>query len=111
MGIFLEDFGSVEDVCGNFQIDAVNGEILFAWYGGGDYDGSAFVLFSRDGELYEVNGSHCSCYGLEGQWDPEKTSFEELMHRITKGTLGQDTYYSGAVFGEQLVEVLNKWKG
>ena len=50
--------------------DLGNLEILLAWYGSGGYDGTAFVL-CRDritGCLFEVNGSHCSCYGLEGQW-------------------------------------------
>jgi hypothetical protein len=55
--------------------------ILFALYDGGDYDGSAFVLFERDGELFEVNGSHCSCYGLEDQWKPERTSWQALVDR------------------------------
>ncbi|MGL5284386.1 MAG: hypothetical protein ACRC8W_22010 [Plesiomonas shigelloides] len=53
-------------------------EILFAAYEYEDYDGSAFVLFKQDGKLYEVNGGHCSCYGLEGQWEPEETSVEYL---------------------------------
>ena len=49
-------------------------EILFASYGGCSYAGDALVLFERDGKLFEVNGSHGSCYGLEGQWNPEETS-------------------------------------
>ena len=53
-------------------------EILVALYDGGSYDGLAFVLFHRDGKLYEVHGSHCSCYGLEGQWSPEETSWAAL---------------------------------
>jgi hypothetical protein len=28
-----------------------------------------------------VNGSHCSCHGLEGQWEPEETSMKALEHR------------------------------
>lgn len=60
-------------------------KILYAVYDQGCYEGSAFVLFSRDGKLYEVNGSHCSCYGLETQFDPEETSVEALEHRLTNG--------------------------
>ncbi len=56
-------------------------EILFASYGGGGYDGDAHVLYERDGKLYEVHGSHCSCYGLEGQWEPEETSLDALAMR------------------------------
>ncbi|MES2382639.1 MAG: hypothetical protein V4538_16440 [Bacteroidota bacterium] len=66
--------------------------ILFASYGEDNYSGDAFVLFEQDGNLYEVNGSHCSCHGLEGQFTKEETTIEALNHRLTKGTLGQDTY-------------------
>jgi hypothetical protein len=36
------------------------------------------VIFEKDGKLWEVNGSHCSCYGLEGQWQPEETTWEAI---------------------------------
>lgn len=110
MGIFLENFEKREDVLRDFEMEEVGGEILFAWYGYGDYDGSAFVLFERDGRLYEVNGGHCSCFGLEGQWEPEETSVEVLMHRINNGRLGDDGYSSGGCFGDALKDVLNDWK-
>lgn len=79
--------------------------ILFASYGYENYQGDAFVLFEQDGKLYEVNGSHCSCYGLEGQWDAEETTVEAIAHRVEKGTLGQDEY-SGNVFVNELKEFL-----
>lgn len=56
-------------------------EILYAVYEQPDYEGSAFVLYRRDGKLYEVNASHCSCYGLEDQWKPEETTWEALAIR------------------------------
>jgi hypothetical protein len=114
MNVFLENFGSRQDVLREFNIteDSLRGyKILLAWYGYGSYDGAAFVLFSRGRKLYEVNGSHCSCYGLEDQWSPEETSAEALMHRINEGSLGRDTYTSGGTFGDQLKEVLQQWKG
>jgi hypothetical protein len=64
--------------------------ILFASYNYANYEGDAWVLLEKEGKLFEVNGSHCSCYGLEGQWDPEQVSLEELKHRLEKGTLGKD---------------------
>ena len=66
--------------------------ILFASYGTDNYSGDAFVLFENDGKLYEVNGSHCSCYGLEGQFKPEETTLESIEMRLTKGTMGFDDY-------------------
>lgn len=59
-------------------------EILFAWYDCADYSGSALVVYERDGKLYEVNGGHCSCYGLEGQWTPEETTAEALGMRCVR---------------------------
>lgn len=60
---------------------------LFAAYDG-EYECAALVVYRRYQKLYEVNGTNCSCYGLEDQWDPEETSVEALRHRIDRGTLG-----------------------
>lgn len=65
-------------------------EILFAWYDYEDYSGKALVVYERDGKLYEVNGSHCSCYALEGQWEPEETDAQSLGMRCVR-----DEEYSG----------------
>lgn len=46
-------------------------EILIASYDRGGYDGDCVVLYRRDGVLYLNSASHCSCYGLEGQWNPD----------------------------------------
>ena len=93
--------------CSDKDMEGV--KILLAWYGYGDYDGSAFVLFERDDKLYEVNGGHCSCYGLEDQWDPEETSVEALRYRIKEGELGKSSYYDEGVFDVQLKGVLTRW--
>ncbi len=59
-------------------------QIIFASYGVGDWDGDAYVLFQRDGELFSVQASHCSCYGLEDSWSPERTTleFEEQRNEV-----------------------------
>ena len=56
-------------------------DILAAGYWAGDYEGSGWVLLMENatGELYENYGSHCSCYGLEGQWSPTKSSREFIL--------------------------------
>lgn len=59
-------------------------QIIIAVYEYEDYSGDAFVLFEEDGQLYEVHGGHCSCYGLEGQWEPEPTSWDLLIDRVEK---------------------------
>ena len=105
--IFLNDFDNKENVLKEFSGNRwswdddkesefveknKDSNILFASYGNANYSGDAWVFFEKNGELYEVNGGHCSCYGLEGQWEPEKVSLEELEHRLVNGTFGEDNW-------------------
>lgn len=68
-------------------------KIYLAYYHVGDWgcDSSAYVLFEKDGKLWEVHGSHCSCYGLgeqgysgdtSTQWEPEITNIAYLQKRV-----------------------------
>ena len=79
--------------------------ILLASYGNANYSGDAFVLFEQNGKLFEVNGSHCSCYGLEGQWNPEEISLLELENRLVNGTFGEDDW-SDNNFKKELCDFL-----
>lgn len=79
--------------------------ILFASYGTDNYSGEAFVLFEKEGKLYEVNASHCSCFGLEHQWSPEETNIVSLLHRLEQGTMGRDSY-SDNEYAEELLTFL-----
>ena len=106
--VFLEDFKDISDIKRNFELkdkDLKGVKILLAYYAVECYEGDAFVLFEKRGKLYEVNGSHCSCYGLEGQWEPELTSREAICHRMSEGTLGLD-YRKNDTFRKKLIEVL-----
>lgn len=109
---YIGDFEDKQDVENSFALEA--GElrdafVLLAWYGGDCYDGSAFVLFERNGRLYEVNGGHCSCHGLEDQWQPEETTADAIIHRVENGRLGRDSYYSDCDFGDDLLKLLKHW--
>lgn len=55
-------------------------ELVFARIDEGGYEGSAFVLYRRNGKLWEVNDSHCSCNGWEN-WSPEETTLEAIKMR------------------------------
>lgn len=84
MSIYLNGFSSFNDVMYEYSVGSDEQEgvtILYADYETGNWEGWSFVLFEKDGKLYEVNGSHCSCYGLEGQWEPEEVLIEELLKR------------------------------
>lgn len=95
--MFLEDFKNIDDIIKEYggdgwlgqntdveekiRKDLENAKIHLAWYAYGQCQGDSFVLYEKNDTLYEVNASHCSCRGLEGQWDPEETSWKSLKLR------------------------------
>ena len=88
MAKYFTNFKNNADVIEQYSApkDSLKGaKVFLAWYGYGSYCGASLVVFEREGKLYEVNGSHCSCYGLEGQWQPEETSWEALDMRHIAG--------------------------
>lgn len=103
--VFLNNWSSQDEVYNDFDVKVDNANILFASYGYECYSGDAFVLLDMCGNLYEVNGGHCSCYGLEGQWEPEETSLEALRYRLTNGHMGVDSY-SGNEYASELKQFL-----
>jgi hypothetical protein len=80
-------FSSVDDLCedhGGFngltdeELD--KWDVIAATYDQQQYEGSAWVLLYRDGKLYEVSSSHCSCNGLDWH-DPSETSLAAMKMR------------------------------
>jgi hypothetical protein len=110
--IFLHDWSDLEGMCKDFEIPSdqlANSTVLLASYAYRDYSGNAFVLFQTgQGQLFEVNGGHCSCHGLEDQWIPEETNIDALLHRATEGKLGMN--WDADEFNTALLGVLNKLK-
>lgn len=83
MKIYFGNFNSQEDMVREFsltleQLEGV--EILYASYDHIDYEGYAHVIFRKEGKLFEVNDSHCSCNGLDN-WHPEETTVAALLFR------------------------------
>lgn len=108
--MYLGNFDNKQKIADEFQIDIAELEdcrIMFAAYTYEDYSGSALVLFAKDGKLYEVNGSHCSCHGLEGQWQPEETFLEALRMRDVSSYGFSDNLeklFVDIVFEEEVLE-------
>lgn len=89
--VYLNDWadGQEAEMLSDFSItkdDIAGVSVIVASYTQEDYSGSAYVLFERDGKLFEVHGGHCSCYGLEDQWEPEDADRDSILHRIENGT-------------------------
>lgn len=86
-GVFEGEFADEEDVFLMFNVkdkDRVGVNIIFASYAYECYEGYATVIFERGGKLYENYGSHCSCYGLEDQWQPEEIDVETYAEQLKK---------------------------
>lgn len=70
-------------------------QVLVAYesIGPGGCDSKSFFLLRNkaDGSLYEIHGSHCSCYGFEGQLDLEPTDIKSLKYRA----INADVFYAG----------------
>ena len=76
------------DVARDFSIDSNfmgNIFVLFAAYDTPDYEGYATVVFINEGKFHIVEGSHCSCFGLEDQWLPDEMPFEALLRMAKEG--------------------------
>ncbi|AEB23485.1 MULTISPECIES: hypothetical protein [Bacillus subtilis group] len=80
------------DVLSDFEEKETDVNILFASYDGDLCEGNAWVLIEEGGKLFEVNGSHCSCHGLEDQWEPEEVALNVLEHRLLNGTFGEPDF-------------------
>ena len=65
------------------EVDRFN--ILVAYECEYAYEGSSSFLLEdkATGDLFEVHASHCSCYGYEGQFEPESTTVEYLLSKFS----------------------------
>lgn len=73
--VYENDFSDFDQVMNDYRIGLTEDDIIiiYADYTYECYTGSSDVYFydKRDNQFYEVHGGHCSCYGLEDQWEPE----------------------------------------
>lgn len=100
--VYLHDWSNKQDLVKDFRTEAINGyNILFASYSCANYSGDAFVLMEKDRALYEVNGNHCSCFGLEEQFEPERATLIDLRFRLDSGNFGVNSY-CGNEFANEL---------
>jgi hypothetical protein len=105
--MFYGLFENAGDVCKEFSISEVGGTIIFAAYEYEDYSGSAEVVYVSKGKFYHVSGGHCSCYGLEGQWEPEEMPLVALRHIGENSSYGMISQMKAEFLGS-LDGVLNR---
>jgi hypothetical protein len=94
-----KEYGSVSSVDygtpdATIQKELATCKVLVAYESVGSWgcDSSSYFLFKRrNGTMFEVLGSHCSCDGFEGQWSPQEATVEYLKSdKFYLGTGGYD---------------------
>ena len=101
----LEDFSGMsekeikEKIAQDFDIAEEHlrdAEIMIAYMSEGSWgcDSDAFIVFRKDGVLYEAHGSHCSCFGFEGQWEPGPIESIEAVLKRSDWALAGGSYDS-----------------
>ena len=90
--LYLEDLSGLSEdevkkhIVSSYEVDdseVDKYEVLVAYESVGSWgcDSSSWILLKdrETGKLFETHGSHCSCYGFEGQFEPEETTVEYLQ--------------------------------
>lgn len=104
-------FSNWDDVRIQYEMDAPEPEeVLYAEYDIDGYEGDAIVIY-REGDKFYINfGGHCSCYGLEGQWDPEEYSAELFLDAYSRSEHWNERFPS-QVFDRVKEFLENKYNG
>ena len=80
---YIDLFSDWSEVKRNFSRDVpeIEPKYVYASYTEtSDYSWDAFVVIGNNKRDFQVvEGGHCSCYGLEGQWEPTDMGFKALV--------------------------------
>ena len=90
------------------EYDDIN--VIVGYYNYEDYEGDAMVIFEHKDKLFTVEGGHCSCYGLEGQWNPDEITIDYLNHRALNGLFAYRDDYDNEI-KKHLKEYITNKKG
>jgi hypothetical protein len=93
---------------GNLQIDPVEEpDHVYAYYDREGYEGTAKVAYyiAAENKFYTVYGTHCSCYGLEGQWEPEPYDPDIFAAMIDR--LPDSNRLTSFPYKQKLIELYN----
>jgi len=106
--VYIDGWDDIQGVLQDFKISDKEVEgfnvIVAAYDLSGAYSGDAFVLLEKEGKYYEVNGAHCSCYGLEGQFNLEESAEEALKFRYDS-----DFSYGGFAMAKETLKQHFRW--
>ena len=105
MEVYQDIFTSWDDVKSNYCTSTPEpDEVYLAYYSYEDYSGTSIVLYRQGDKYYAVHGGHCSCNGLEDQWEPEEYTKEEFIKTL-------ESHYDNRDTNSNVAQVLAKLKG
>lgn len=103
-------FADWADVVGQFNAkDAGKPDLVYAVYSTPMYEGSADVIFRVDGKWFHNSGGHCSCYGLEDQWEPSEIDPNVHLEALKVGKRKFCVSDSEGDYPEATQENFDKW--
>lgn len=79
-------------------------EVIVAVYEYESYDGTAVVVYRNGETYYSVYGSHCSCHGLEDQFDPEEHSAIDALNYWKR--MAKDGYGIQKTLAPQIIKAI-----
>jgi len=103
--MYYGEFSNDGDICKEFGISSIDGVVIFASYEYEFYQGDADVVFIKNGNLYWVNGSHCSCHGLEDQWEPVHIELCQIRHYMEKANYNNVFSANKSIFNRLLIMI------
>jgi hypothetical protein len=74
-----------DQITNEFGVTKKQPDQVFAAYDIDGYEGSALVIWKEGKKYFVVEGSHCSCYGLEDQWEPTEHAKVEIEKFLGAG--------------------------
>lgn len=79
------DWSKDHEKAGALALVGSEPEAVWAEYDQSSYEGSALIVFRRDGKWWHVHASHCSCNGLEDCWTPEEFDPKDHFAALAQG--------------------------
>lgn len=98
MSNYVDIFQSWRDVQSQYDMQEHEpDEVIYAQYSYECYSGHSNVVYRNGDRFYWVRGSHCSCYGLEGQWNPEEYSANQFIEAYNRGNWWESDEWPSSV--------------
>ena len=108
------DISDLNNLCDQFHIDDAELKATrgVCWSSEPDYSVSMRAIYRNEDEFFEVEASHCSCYGYGGAWQPSEVSKAYVKQLIEaadeKEVKRKDSWRYGALDSREFIDALRE---